>query len=138
MIPNPDLGDVASRVGRVLRGRSPRTRSDHGSAVVEFALVLPIVLLVLLALVQVGVLAADRLLLSQAARAGARQAAVDASDDAVVQVVRAAAPSLDPGRLDVAVTRTGERGAPVTVAVRYEAGVAGVLAGWLLPASVEL
>jgi hypothetical protein len=47
-------------------------RLDRGSAAVEFALLLPILLLLLLALVQVGVLARDSLLLTQASRAGAR------------------------------------------------------------------
>jgi Flp pilus assembly protein TadG len=44
---------------------------ERGSAVVEFALLLPIVCLVLLAVVQVGVLASDQLVITQAARAGA-------------------------------------------------------------------
>jgi len=47
-------------------------RLERGSAAVEFALLLPILLLLLLALVQVGVLARDSLLLTQASRAGAR------------------------------------------------------------------
>jgi Flp pilus assembly protein TadG len=45
---------------------------DRGSAAVEFALLLPILLLLLLALVQVGVIARDSLVLTQASRAGAR------------------------------------------------------------------
>jgi Tfp pilus assembly protein PilW len=45
---------------------------ERGSAVVEFALLLPIVFLVLLAVVQVGVLASDQLVITEAARAGAR------------------------------------------------------------------
>jgi Flp pilus assembly protein TadG len=47
-------------------------RLERGSAAVEFALLLPILLLLLLALVQVGVIARDSLLLTQASRAGAR------------------------------------------------------------------
>ena len=47
-------------------------RSQRGTAAVEFALVLPLVLLVALALVQTGLLVRDRLLLEAAARAGAR------------------------------------------------------------------
>ncbi|MGZ8646525.1 MAG: TadE/TadG family type IV pilus assembly protein [Actinomycetota bacterium] len=47
-------------------------RSQAGSAVVEFALVLPLVLVVALSLVQVGLLVRDRLLVEAAARAGAR------------------------------------------------------------------
>jgi Flp pilus assembly protein TadG len=54
-------------------GPSPSTeQGERGSSVVEFALLLPILLLVLLALVQVGVLARDSLVLTQASRAGAR------------------------------------------------------------------
>ena len=49
---------------------TPPDRSQTGSAVVEFALVLPLVLVVALALVQVGLLVRDRLLIEGAARAG--------------------------------------------------------------------
>jgi Flp pilus assembly protein TadG len=45
--------------------------ADRGSAVVEFALVLPLLLLVVLAVVQVGLLGRDQLLVTQSSRAGA-------------------------------------------------------------------
>ena len=111
---------------------------ERGSAAVEFALLLPILLLLLLALVQVGVIARDSLVLTQASRAGAREAAVQGSKDAVDTAVRAAAIGLDPDRLSVVATWSGARGAPVTVAVAYEAPVASLLAGWLLPSTVSL
>jgi hypothetical protein len=40
--------------------------------------------------------------------------------------------------LSVDIVWSGDRGAPVTVSVAYEAPVASLLAGWLLPASVSL
>ncbi len=43
-----------------------------GAAVVEFALLLPILLFMRLAVVQVGVLAGNQLVITQAARAGPR------------------------------------------------------------------
>jgi Flp pilus assembly protein TadG len=49
-----------------VRHALPGDGRERGSAVVEFALVLPVLLLLLLALVQVGVLARDRLMLAQA------------------------------------------------------------------------
>jgi len=117
--------------------RADRVR-ERGSAAVEFALVLPILLLLLLALVQVGVIARDSLVLTQASRAGAREAAVQGTKEAVDEAVRAAAVGLDPDRISVVATWSGARGAPVTVDVAYEAPVASLLAGWLLPASVSL
>ncbi|HKI27957.1 MAG TPA: TadE/TadG family type IV pilus assembly protein [Actinomycetota bacterium] len=111
---------------------------ERGSAAVEFALLLPILLVLLLAFVQVGVIARDSLVLTQASRAGAREAAVQGSRDAVDQAVRAAAVGLDPDRISVVATWSGARGAPVTVDVAYEAPVASLLAGWLLPPTVSL
>jgi Flp pilus assembly protein TadG len=111
---------------------------ERGSAAVEFALLLPILLLLLLAFVQVGVIARDSLVLTQASRAGAREAAVQGSSVAVQEAVRAAAVGLDPARIDVVATWSGARGAPVTVEVTYDAPVASLLGGWLLPESVSL
>jgi Flp pilus assembly protein TadG len=111
---------------------------ERGSAAIEFALVLPLVLLLLLALVQIGVLAHDRLVLTQASRAGAREAAVDPSLATVDAAVRGAAVGLDGDRLRVEVDRAGARGSPVTVSLTYEAPIAATLAGWLFPESVTM
>jgi hypothetical protein len=51
---------------------------------------------------------------------------------------QAAAPGLAAERLSMNVAWGGTRGSPVTVAVTYEAPVASLLAGWLLPGSVSL
>jgi Flp pilus assembly protein TadG len=118
----------------------PRRRlvEEDGSEAVEFALLLPLLLLVLLAAVQVGVLARDQLVLSQASRAGAREAAVNADDAGIREAVNGAASGLDPARLTVEVTREGSQGEPVTVVVGYDAGVATILSGWLMPPEVHL
>jgi Flp pilus assembly protein TadG len=55
-----------------MRTRPDISLSERGTAAVEFALVLPLVLVVALALVQTGLLVRDRLLVEAAARAGAR------------------------------------------------------------------
>jgi hypothetical protein len=113
-------------------------RHQSGSVVVEFALLLPILFVVGLALVQVAVLAHDRLIVAQAARAGARAAAVDPSDPAVEGEALDAAVGLDPLRVDVDIERPGSLGGPVVVRVSYAANTASVLAGWLLPAVVVI
>ncbi len=105
---------------------------------VEFALLMPILLLVLLALVQIGVLARDRLLLAQASRAGVREAAITESESAILEAVTRAGAGLDPTHLRLGIQRTGARGSPVTVSLGYDVPIAGAIAGWLLPSVVTL
>ena len=63
-----------------------------GSAAVEFALVLPLVLLVLLAVTQVAVVARTQLEVANAAREGARRAATAPDPADAVTVARRALP----------------------------------------------
>jgi TadE-like protein len=91
---------------------------DAGQTTVEFALVLPLVALVLLALVQTVVVARDQLLVVHAAREAARAAAVDPASGAALQAAELSGP-LDPGRLDVDVSGRGPPGSRVRTVVRY-------------------
>ena len=109
-----------------------------GTAAVEFALVLPLVLTVALALLQVGLLARDRLLIEAAARAGARAAAVEADADAVHSAALRAAPDLDPALATIEISRAGGQGDPVTVSVVYDDPVRVPLIEWLFGASIRL
>jgi Flp pilus assembly protein TadG len=111
---------------------------DHGSATVEFALVLPLVFVVVLGLVQVGLVIRDRLLVEAAARAGARAAAIQDDPDAIGQAAMAAAPGLDPARAHVSVVRAGPRGDPVTVRIAYDDPFRVPLVAWLLGSGVTL
>jgi Flp pilus assembly protein TadG len=116
-----------------------RTASDRerGTAVVEFALVLPLILVMALAVVQVGLLARDRLLVEAAARAGARTAAVDPNDDAARDTAVGSAPGLDGASMSVTVTRAGTRGDPVTVRIVYTDAIRVPLVSWLFGTSVS-
>jgi len=118
--------------------RTPRRACQRGTAAVEFALVLPLVLVVVLGLVQVGLLARDRLLVEAAARAGARAAAIDVDADAVRAAALAAAPGLDGARATVDVTRTGTRGDPVQVRVVYADTLRVPFIGWLVGTDVTM
>ncbi|MDH3261148.1 MAG: pilus assembly protein [Acidimicrobiia bacterium] len=91
---------------------------------VEFALVLPVVVLVLLAVVEVTVVARTQYELVHAAREGARTAATVADPSRAVLAVQAA---LDPAvarRVKVTVARPGTVGgsAVVTVVLPYRLG----------------
>ncbi len=106
-------------------------RSDQrGQATVELALCLPILILVLACLVEIGLLIGDQVRLWHAAREGARIAVVDPA----VEPVRAAAESagLEPLELEITPDPT-ERGPgeALTVAVRYRPRSAVPLLGAL-------
>jgi Flp pilus assembly protein TadG len=97
-----------------------RGKGDEGQSAVELALVLPLVALLLLAVVQVGLLARDQVLVVHAAREAARQAAVDPSPEGPKKAAIAGS-NLDAGRLDVAVSGRGGAGSRVRVEVKYRA-----------------
>jgi len=100
--------------------------------------VLPLLLVVALALVQVGLLVRDRLLVEAAARAGARTAAVEADETAIADAVARSAPDLDPAELTVAVARAGTQGDPVTVTVGYTSAIRVPFIGWLITHGVPM
>lgn len=110
----------------------------RGSAAVEFALVLPLLLVVGLALLQVGLLAKDQLVVQEAARAGARQAAVSSDDGSVRDAVADAGGGLDRSRLTVSVSRDEASDGPVTVVVAYEAPIAIPMVRWLFHSVVRV
>ena len=91
-----------------------------------------------LALVQVGLLVKDRLIVVESARAGARQASVSTDDASVRQAAIEAAVSLDANALDVEVDRQDGVGAPASVTVTYHAPVVVPLVSWLFPSSIDI
>ena len=86
----------------------------------ELALVLPLVALVLLAVVQVGLVVRDQVLVVHAAREAAREAAVEAAPDASRRAALAGS-GLHADRLSVDVTGRGGAGTRVRVQIRYRA-----------------
>ena len=120
---------------------SRRTRSvgaERGTATVEFALVLPLLLVMCLALVQVGLLARDRLLVEAVARAGAREAALQADEAAIREAALAAGPGLEADAVTIGVTRSGSVGDPVTVEVGYAETIRVPFVDWLFGDTVTM
>lgn len=92
----------------------------RGQATVEFVMVLPLVVVVCLAVVQVAVVARRDVLVAHAAREAARAAAVEPDPTAAATAAREAAVrsgGLDASRLKVIVSRDVD---DVHVTVRYE------------------
>jgi Flp pilus assembly protein TadG len=103
-----------------------RLRHDEkGQTATELALVLPVLCVLLFGVIQFGILYNNYITLTDAARAGARKAAVsrqEADPAGVTEAkVRAAAEGLDQDKLVVAVTTVGgwEHGADVKVTASY-------------------
>lgn len=91
---------------------------------VEFALVAPLLLLILFAVLQFGAVYNDYVTLTDATRVGARKAAVsrhEASPEVAAELAaRGSAEGLDADELDVFVAATAwEHGEPVTVRATY-------------------
>lgn len=93
-------------------------RRAAGQATVELVLVLPVVVLALLLVIQVGLIARAQVLVVNAAREGARAAAVDGP--AAARAAAAGAPGMHPDRVTVsASTEAGRSGDLVRVEVTY-------------------
>jgi Flp pilus assembly protein TadG len=102
-----------------------RKRGQRGQAMVEFAIIVPILLTVLLGIMQLGVVYNNWVTLTDAARAGARKGAVCRSScspsatAATTSAVQASAANLNQSKLGVTVTSTWAQGADVTVKATY-------------------
>jgi Flp pilus assembly protein TadG len=86
------------------------TRREQGQAIVELALVLPIMLMLLLGIVQFGTVFRDYIALTDATRVGARQAAVarslqpaSAREPSIIQKVQRAGVNLNPAKMTISV-----------------------------------
>jgi Flp pilus assembly protein TadG len=101
----------------------PRCSQDDGQALVEFALVLPLLALVLFGVIQFGIAFNNYVTLTDAVRAGARTASVSRFSSApgaeAEDAVRDAAVNLDQSKLAVTVTSSWARGDDVRVVATY-------------------
>jgi len=98
-------------------------RAQNGQTMAEFALVLPLLALLLFGVIQFGIAFNNYITLTDAVRAGARKAAVarheqDPEGTVIVQV-RAAATDLDPNKLGVEVESSWQPGEEARVRASY-------------------
>lgn len=105
-------------------------RHQRGQATVELALVVPVVVVLVLMVVQVGQLVRDRVVVVHTAREVARAAAVSSTPPSVSEV--ASRHGLDADALAVVVDPIDAAGY-VRVSISYDAATDVVLVGPLLP-----
>ena len=103
--------------------RKTDIRSERGQSLTEFALALPILVLVLFAVIQFGITFNNYVTLTDATRAGARKGAVarrlSSPASVCTQAVRSSATDLSSGSLTATCTSTWQPGADVQVTATY-------------------
>lgn len=107
------------------------TAGSSGQSTVELALVLPVVVLLLLVVLQVGLVARDVVLVTHASREAARAAAVDGTPGAALHAAVASS-GLRTDRLGVRVTGRAGPGSRVRVEITYRAPTDVPIIGALL------
>lgn len=127
-----ESGGSAGGFGPPLGRPIPRVDSERGQATVEFALCLPILFLLLLAVVQVGIVARDQVMLTHAAREAAREAAVGDERTAPRRAALARS-GLDSARLEVRVEGQKKGSRKVKATLRYEVPTRVAVVGVLVP-----
>jgi Flp pilus assembly protein TadG len=109
-------------------------RNERGQTMAEFAIVFPVLAVVLFAIVQFGILFNNYLTVTDAVRAGAREAAVARQSanpvSAATTAVRNSAADLNQANLAVTVTSDWLPGDDVTVQATYPYSIS--LLGWVL------
>src|SRR3990172_2099306 len=112
------------------RSGRARGRGERGQSLVEFALLLPVFLILLFAIVDFGMGFNAWITVTNSAREGARLGTVGSAAAAIQQRVRDTAASLDQAKLTVAVTNAqGQPGESVLVDVDYQYDLITPLAG---------
>jgi Flp pilus assembly protein TadG len=113
-------------------------RREDGQAITEFALILPVLVALLLGIIQFGIVFNNYLTITDAARAGARKAAVSRfiGDNGAAAKITAqnSAQQLDQAALKVTVTSTNWNvpGSDVNVTVTYPYSIN--ILGWTVKA----
>ena len=116
---------------RVRRGGTAAiagTERQRGQATVEYAFVLPLLLLAAMAIIQVGLVVRDQMGVVHAAREAARAASVDPDPDEAVRAARRTLPGAE-----VEVGARPRIGGEIKVTVRYTSVTDLPLVGALFP-----
>jgi hypothetical protein len=104
------------------------TKREAGQATVEFALLLPLVVLAALVVLQVGLIVRDHVAVVHAAREAARAASVDPDPGRAVKAARRTLPDAE-----VSVGARPDVGEPIAVEVAYRSVTDLPLVGALFP-----
>ena len=109
-------------------------RDNRAQALVEMALVLTLLLLLLSGIVEFGRVFSAQLIVSHAAREGARVGVINPDDTIIEARAKSAASALDIAKVTVAISAPSrKRGEQLTVQVEYPVAIIMPFVGSILP-----
>ncbi|MGI5879194.1 MAG: TadE family protein [Syntrophomonadaceae bacterium] len=111
-------------------------KKQEGQALVEMAMVLPILLLLFMGIFEVGRIMGAYMIISDLARDGVRHGVVGYSDQEIVELINNQRVWLDSGRMEIDInTISGERrrGEPLEVTVRYSLPLVAPFISTIIP-----
>ena len=97
-------------------------KNQKGQALVEFAIILPILMLLVMGIFQFGMMLNSYLTIENASREGARAGIIGSSDAEIQNLIISTSPSLEPENLTVTITPSEtnrKSGDTLTVKVTY-------------------
>lgn len=116
-------------------------KNEKGQSLVEFALILPLILLILMGILEFGVMLNSYLAINHASKEGARLGALGGTDAQVLQEILDISPALDTSKITVHINpaqgfRT--RGTALTVTVDYNYQVMLPVVSSIINSGVQL
>ena len=115
--------------------------NKKGQTLVETALVLPIIILILMGIIDFGMMFNNYLIVGNASREGARNAAVGAADSEIVSIVETVSGTLDVSKITTEISpdeSLRKKGDEVVVTVKYEYNLLTPVIGAFFAGQVQL
>jgi len=100
-----------------------RLNNEKGQSMVEFALIMPILLLIIVGIIEFGFMFSSFLTLTNASREAVRALSLGSTDASATQRAKDSSMNLDPTQLVVIINPSGSTRSPgdsVTVTITYE------------------
>lgn len=116
-------------------------KTEGGQALVELALVLPVLIMLTFGIVEFGRVFNAYLVVNQSAREGARKGIVGATDSEIITAVNNSASTLNTAKLTIAITPSQTyrtRGASLAVSVKYPVTVYIPLLSAIIPNPLDV
>lgn len=112
--------------------------NKKGQTLVETALVLPLIILILMGIIDFGMMFNNYLIVSNASREGARNAAVGAKDSEIISIAKKVSGTLEVTTEITPKESLRKKGDEVVVIVKYQYKLLTPVIGSLLADKVEL